>query len=239
MPEIPFGITALFLTIIAGVVAAFVTGTRNAGERLGETPATAGRQTVIAGTLLAIWLAVTAAAALSGILQSSGGPPPLLAFVGPAFVVVTVLAWSRFGTRLADGLSLAGLVGYQVFRVPLELVLYWLHVIDVVPVQMTFEGLNFDVVSGLSAAVVAWLAAKRQLPAWALLLWNVVGFALVLTIVVISILSAPGPLRTFTNEPANTFVSTFPYVWLATFLVPAAIFGHLLVFRRWWRDRQA
>jgi hypothetical protein len=33
------------------------------------------------------------------------------------------------------------------------------------------------------------------------------------------------------NDPANLLPSTFPYVWLPTFLVQAALFGHLLVFR--------
>ena len=32
------------------------------------------------------------------------------------------------------------------------------------------------------------------------------------------------------NEPANRLPSMFPYVWLPTFLVQAALFGHLLVF---------
>ncbi len=39
-------------------------------------------------------------------------------------------------------------------------------------------------------------------------------------------------IRKFFNEPANTFVTYFPFVWLPAFLVQAAWFGHLLVFRR-------
>jgi hypothetical protein len=33
------------------------------------------------------------------------------------------------------------------------------------------------------------------------------------------------------NEPANLLPGMFPYVWLPTFLVQAALFGHLVVFR--------
>ncbi|HKQ78896.1 MAG TPA: hypothetical protein VJ810_34675 [Blastocatellia bacterium] len=58
------------------------------------------------------------------------------------------------------------------------------------------------------------------------------GLALLINIVTIAILSAPTPLRKFFNEPANTFVTYFPFVWLPAFLVQAAWFGHLLVFRR-------
>lgn len=57
------------------------------------------------------------------------------------------------------------------------------------------------------------------------------GCALLATIVTVAFLSAPTPLRVFMNEPANTIVTTFPYVWLPAFLVQAALFGHVLVFR--------
>jgi hypothetical protein len=41
-----------------------------------------------------------------------------------------------------------------------------------------------------------------------------------------------------TNEPANTIVATLPYIWLPTFLVPAALFGHLLEFRYLLRSQE-
>ena len=56
-------------------------------------------------------------------------------------------------------------------------------------------------------------------------------FALLVNIVVTAILSTPVPFRYFTSEPANLLPSTLPYVWLPTFLVQAALFGHLLIFR--------
>ena len=46
----------------------------------------------------------------------------------------------------------------------------------------------------------------------------------------VAVLSMPTPLQRFT--PPNTFITAPPYVWLPVFLVQAAWFGHLLVFRR-------
>ena len=57
------------------------------------------------------------------------------------------------------------------------------------------------------------------------------GLALLLNVVVISVLSMPTPLRRFHNEPANTFVTHFPYVWLPLYLVQVAWMSHLLIFR--------
>ena len=59
---------------------------------------------------------------------------------------------------------------------------------------------------------------------------------LVVNIVTIAVLSMPTPLRMFMTEPANTIAPTHaPYIWLPVFLVQAALFGHLLVFRKLWR----
>jgi hypothetical protein len=44
-------------------------------------------------------------------------------------------------------------------------------------------------------------------------------------------MSMPGPLRQF-DGPPNVWVGDFPFVWLPTVMVAAALLGHLLVFRR-------
>ena len=70
-----------------------------------------------------------------------------------------------------------------------------------------------------------------MIPRALVLAWNALGLALLATIVAVAFLSTPSPLRVFANEPANTIVAAFPYVWLPAFLVQGALFGHLLVFR--------
>jgi hypothetical protein len=97
---------------------------------------------------------------------------------------------------------------------------------------MTFEGLNFDVLTGATAPLAAYLLTVR--PHWRrpiLLAWNVMGLVLLAAIVVISILSLPTPLRVFTNEPANTIVTRFPFIWLPGFLVPLAYTLHFFALK--------
>ena len=126
---------------------------------------------------------------------------------------------------------MAGLVGYQVFRVPLEWVLHELYSEGVIPVQMTYAGQNFDIVTGvLAAALALWIRAGHR-TVWLAIVWNIMGLALLVNIVAIAILSTPVPFRYFMNDPPNLLPGTFPYVWLPAFLVQAALFGHLLVFR--------
>ena len=182
------------------------------------------------------WLAVTGLAGWLGLVRDFQRVPPPMFLLLLAAVVLTVLtAFSKVGSRLVAEAGIVWLVGMQAFRIAVEIFLDWGHRVNLVPVQMTFEGRNWDIVSGVSAAVVAWLAAKGRAPRWLILLWNCVGLALLLNIVVIAILSMPTPLRHFHNEPANSFIGYFPYIWLPTFLVQVALFGHLLVFR-WLRQ---
>jgi hypothetical protein len=105
------------------------------------------------------------------------------------------------GRVLAHGqarlVGFAALTGFQVFRVPVEWVLFALHRDGVAPVQMSFEGWNFDVLTGLSAPFVAWLAARGVVGRRGLLAWNCAGLALLANIVGIAVLSTPTPLRAF------------------------------------------
>lgn len=97
---------------------------------------------------------------------------------------------------------------------------------------MTYAGRNFDIVSGLTAAALGlWLASGRRVARAVLIVWNVLGLALLMNIVVVAALSTSTPFRQFLSGPPNLLANTFPFVWLPTFLVQAALLGHLLVFR--------
>lgn len=126
-------------------------------------------------------------------------------------------------------LSLRSLTQLQVFRVFVEVLLWLLFVQSLLPKQMTFEGRNWDILSGLTAFLAArfLLTSKRWMIAW-----NLLGLGLLINIVTIAILSMPTPIRVFNNEPANTIVTQFPFVFLPTFLVPLAYILHLMSLRK-------
>jgi hypothetical protein len=219
--------TSVFVLIVLAVAWTFVSAWR-------DVSSDAGRSRVWVPLVVGVgWLGVPAVVAGSGAL---GGlwdvmPPPGFAMMGALTLGTVLLAFSPAGGRLAAGVPMAGLVGFQFFRVPLEWVLHRLYSEHVIPVQMTYAGRNFDIVSGLSAAMVAFLLVAGRGGRALVLAWNLMGLALLANIVVIAVLSIPGPFRQFMNQPANRLPSMFPYVWLPTFLVQAALFGHLLVFR--------
>ena len=190
------------------------------------------RQTILAAIGTAAWVALTGAVAAAGLLRFDTMPPTFMLFVAAIFAVSFGVGFSPLGRRLAAGVPLAALVGAQAFRFPLELLMHRAYEEGVMPVQMSFSGLNFDILTGLSAVVIAPLVARGILGVRAVRVWNAAGILLLANILVVAILSTPTPLRVFHNEPANVWVAAFPYAWLPAVMVAAAIVGHVLVSRR-------
>ena len=90
-------------------------------------------------------------------------------------------------------------------------------------------GYNFDIITGITALIVAAVLKRREVRGLALA-WNVIGLALLLNIVVIDIASTP-TFAYFGPDRLNTFVAYPPFVWLPAVMVLAALAGHLLIFR--------
>ena len=98
---------------------------------------------------------------------------------------------------------------------------------------MTFEGRNFDVISGITALPMAWYAFQNNtIKRTPLLVWNIVCLALVCIIVVIAILSVRTPIQQFGFEQPNVGVLKFPFGWLPSFIVPVVVFSHVVSIRQ-------
>lgn len=227
--------TMAFLLVVAAVAVMLVAGMHLAGR--GEPAASARRWTWGTAAGLVVWLAVTGAVSASGVLEAPGLPPRAMLFMGACNLLALVFALSRVGGRLVAGVPIAALVGFHAFRLPLELVLHEWYGQGVLPVEMTYEGRNLDIVTGILAVIVGgWL--WRRGPSRALVwLFNLVGFALLLNVAMVAILSSPFPFRVFDSGPPVLLVFYFPYGWILPMCVAPALAGHVLVFRWLWRGR--
>jgi hypothetical protein len=201
-------------------------------RRLGAAPAAARRAAAVAGVGTALWLGLTGVLGAAGALRFDTTPPTAMLAITAMWILAVALGVSRVGERLALGLPLAALVGVQGFRLPLELLMHRAYTEGVMPVQMSYSGWNFDIVTGISALAVAALLAAGRMPLWGVRVWNWMGLALLANIVTIAMFSTPTPLRVFTNEPANVWITHTPFVWLPMVMVMAAIVGHIVILRR-------
>lgn len=232
MTQASFVSTATFVVIVAVVFGLLLLAVR-------PTAAEGGPQRWgIAALVLAGWIIVPAVLTRAHLLDRYVPmPAPALVMVGVINAATLVLALSSFGARMAASVPLAVLVGYQGFRLPLEVVLHRVYSEGALPVQMTWSGRNFDVVTGALAIVMAIAVWKGVAGRGAVMLWNVLGLALLVNVVAVAVLSTPTSFRVFTEGPPVLVPSTYPWVWLATLLVPAALFGHVVVFRALGRQR--
>ncbi|HEX6048838.1 MAG TPA: hypothetical protein VFZ21_06210 [Gemmatimonadaceae bacterium] len=197
------------------------------------------RLTIVTGVATAAWLALTAGLAASGVMSFTSRPPTMLVLVPVIFALGIGLAGSNLGRRLATGLPLDVLVGSQAFRLPLELTMHRAYIEGLMPVQMSYSGRNFDILTGISAIVVLGVLVRRPKALWLVRLWNVGGLLLLANILTVALLSAPTPFRAFHNEPANVWITHAPWVWLPAVFVLAAIMGHIVVFRRLLHEAKA
>jgi hypothetical protein len=220
---IPGLATIVLLLLVLGVARA---------ERTLGSAARASRRALLTALCAAAWFAFTLLAAHSGVLgHFQARPPPLLVLLVLSAIGTVVLARSSFGERLARGLPLAALVGFQVFRFPLELLLHRAARDGALPIEMSFSGYNFDIVSGVSAGLLGLLLVYRPASPRLVLLWNVVGSLLLCNIVIIAIAATP-VFHAFGYAHLNVLITQAPFVLLPSVLVMAALFGHMLVFRK-------
>jgi hypothetical protein len=77
---------------------------------------------------------------------------------------------------------------------------------------MTWSGTNFDIVPGISALLLFPFA--NRLKPRTLQWWNLAMAVVLVFTVVTAMLATPTPIRQIGGDPANVFVSRFPFVWL-------------------------
>jgi hypothetical protein len=223
-------VVATFVVIPLLLAGALVWAAVVASRRAGGVES-ARRAGVRTGAAAAAWMLLTWVAAASGFLQNwNSTPPPFALIVLGVLVVSATLARSTVGRRIADQTPMWMLVGVQGFRLPLEIAMHALVARGIMPVQMSYSGRNFDIVSGLTAVIVAALVAAGYGGRRLVAVWNVMGLALLINVVGTAIASTP-PFRYFGDDRMVTFVTHAPFVWLPAVMVVAALSGHLLIFR--------
>lgn len=183
--------------------------------------------------LLLLWLIFQSTLALNGWYMDRKAVPPHVAF---PIVTVTIILLLFFilprGKRFVDGLSVSTLLFMHIIRIPVEICLYWLAGEKQVPWSMTFKGMNFDILFGITAPVIWYIYSYRKLNPKALLAWNVLGLISVLMVVIRGIGAAPTALQVWDFDQPNYAVIHFPFIWLPSFIVPFVIFSHIVVIRR-------
>lgn len=178
-----------------------------------------------------LWLTLTGLLGREGFFENNIAVPPTI-----FLVIVGGIALSFFFYKLAlkQELNMRLLLLIHVLRIPVELSLYQLFLMEELPLIMTFKGWNYDIVMGVSALLMflylllSPAGIKRK---W-LRLWNRLGLMFLTFIVLIALLSAPLPFQQLAFDQPNIAVQKFPYLFLPAFIVPIVYASHFLALQK-------
>lgn len=186
--------------------------------------------------ILICWLIIQAVLPLNGVYNRDvHSLPPKIVLLGilPPVLAIIFIFNTKKGKFFMDSLPLLHLTYLHSIRIFVEIILYQLFLYKMIPELMTFQGINFDILAGISAPFIAYYGIRiSKLSRNLILCWNILGLILLFNIVTIAFLSAPSPLQKIAFEQPNIAILYFPFSWLPTFIVPIVLFGHLVSIRQ-------
>lgn len=189
----------------------------------------ASESKIFLGVIL-LWIALQTYLSINGFYEDFEALPPRLFFaLVPAVIFIIILFMTQKGKAFIETIDLKSITYLSIIRIPVEIVLALLFHNGLISIWQTFEGANFDIISGISAPIVAYMVFHKK--AWnkkILLIWNIIGLILLLTIITISILAFPSPFQQIAFEQPNIGIAYFPFIFLPSVVVPIVLFTHFI-----------
>jgi hypothetical protein len=227
-PAIIMGIFSLLCVIIFLIV--LRTAISKTGWTSGQQKSYFTRVVIV----VVLWVAAISVLAIVGVFRDFSKLPPRPAvIIVIAIVLLLVLSFSKSFSRILTVTPPHWFVLMQSFRIGVELLLYISFTKKLIPVQMTFEGFNFDIISGILALPAAWIMSRNaKFSKLTGIIYNIIGLLLLVNVLVIAVTSMPTPIRKFITEPALSIVGEFPFIFLPGVLVVLALALHIFSLRQ-------
>ncbi|MEC5142422.1 hypothetical protein [Chitinophaga sp. 212800010-3] len=183
--------------------------------------------------IISLWIIFQSILGLNDFYKINTAPPRFLLLTLPPLLFLLISLIIPVGRRFIDNLNIRTLTVLHTVRIPVEIVLYWLFLNKAIPGEMTFEGRNFDILSGLSAPLVWYVGfVKGRLNKPLLLIWNLICLGLLMNIVMIVMLSVVTKLVPLAPEQPKIAFVYFPFLLLPSCLVPLVLYAHVAAIRR-------
>ncbi|TGV00612.1 hypothetical protein [Flavivirga rizhaonensis] len=181
-----------------------------------------------------IWMLIVSVLGLSKFYGNTDAFPPRFFFLlGPGLLFVLIIFLNRHVRKVISSFNLKWLTLLHIIRIPVEYFLYFIYLEGLIPELMTFNGYNFDILSGITAPIIYYLVfVKKWVGNKGLLFWNIICLGLLINILTIAFLSAQTPLQKLAFYQPNIGVTYFPFVWLPAVIVPIVLLSHLSSIRQ-------
>jgi hypothetical protein len=228
MLEVPIGLNLIFIltTLITYIMLVF--------SMMGIKSSNTDRSANIIAILLLLWIIFQSTLALNMWFMDRKSMPPHMFFPLITWLLLLTAVFTLKKPRIwTEKLSAELLTWIHIVRIPVEIGLFQLAQQKQVPWSMTFKGLNFDLIFGITAPIVAILFFRMKIlnNQW-MKIWNYAGLISVCAVVLRGIGSLPSPIQWWDFSQPNYAVMHFPFIWLPSFIVPVVIFSHIVLIRR-------
>ena len=184
---------------------------------------------------LAVWFMLVTLMAATEVLHYEHGlgvPGLGVAVMLPIVILCVGVLRSPTLHRALSAIPLSMLIGVNVIRA-FGVTFLLLYSAGRLPAPFAPLAGWGDILVGLTAVPIAWLAYKRGAAAHsAVWIWNIIGLLDLITAVGLGVVSSPGPLRLIFAEPGSGIMTTLPWLLIPGFLVPLLASTHLAVFYR-------
>lgn len=179
---------------------------------------------------LLLWHMYVFVIAKTGILQDYSLPPKTMLLVLPSYVFIGVFLYRNRNRAWIHKIPQHWLIFYQSFRIVIETIFIFAVAQNVMHYYVTIEGYNYDLLYAITAPFVGcyvWKkkSAVRRLAIW----WNYFGLLVIAIVMVIATTTIYYPeFYGYNYDIMPKKFVMYPYVLTLGFLMPSALFVHLL-----------
>jgi len=179
---------------------------------------------------LAIWLIYLSVLSYTEVLTDYSLPPKMpLLVVLPLLILIIISLFKKGTADFVAVTSVSWLIYIQSFRILVELIIWGAHKQGILPIIATFEGYNYDILVGLTAVPLAYYAKREKIAPMILLFWNIASLFILANTVRLFISAAYFPSEIgLTEHGIGPEFTKLPYLLIAGFFMPLAVFIHAL-----------
>jgi len=180
---------------------------------------------------LFIWQIFILALSSSDILKSYEFPPRFaIAFIVPSFIFTGVFLYQSRNKNWIKSIPEQWIIYFQSFRILVEILFVLSVSKGIFNYQVSIEGYNFDMIFAFTAPIITFLVYnKKLLSRKVILVWNYIGLTVLASVIFLFLTSVYKPEIYGGALPLLPLEAlTYPYVLIAGFLMPTAVFLHIL-----------
>jgi len=180
---------------------------------------------------LILWQLFIFIFSLTDIIRSYEFPPLFaIAFIIPSFIFTGVFLYRNRNKNWIKSIPEHWIIYFQSFRILVETLFVFSVAKGIFNYHVTIEGYNFDMIFAFTAPIITFLVYKiKVLPKKIILVWNYLGLLVLASVIFLFLTSIYKPEIYGSDLPLLPLQAfTYPYVLIAGFLMPVAVFLHIL-----------